>query len=281
MKEHFIKVHELPLCLCSWGRPEDPLLLLLHGFLDQGAAWSLVAEKLSEDGFRVVAPDARGHGRSGHIGIGGTYHFTDYLVDLEGILTHLGEAPVGLIGHSMGGTVASLYAGVRPDCAQNLVVVEGLGPVGDNHDTAVQRLETHLNQLQKPPHHPVYEDSQAAASRLTRFTPGIDPDLALSLAIRSTVSVEGGVQWSWDPRHRARFAMPFLLDRFMDAIARIQLPTTLVYGDSSWYQSEDLPAREAALSYLVARKTLPGGHALHHDAPQELARIIADACRTG
>ncbi|MEE2751187.1 MAG: alpha/beta hydrolase [Myxococcota bacterium] len=275
MQERFIKVNGLSICLCTWGAPKAPLLLLLHGFLDQGAAWKVVAEELASQGFRVVAPDARGHGRSGHIGVGGTYHFTDYLVDLEGILAHLGEPPAGLIGHSMGGTVAALYAGVRPECAQSLVVVEGLGPVGDNHDTAIQRLKTHLNQLQTPPKHPVYENVEAAAKRLARFTPDIDPDLAMILAMRSTVAVEGGVQWSWDPLHRARFAMPFLLDRFMDAIGQIQIPTTLIYGDSSWYQSENLPDRESALPQLVARKVLKGGHALHHDAPQALAEIIA------
>ena len=65
MREAFVEGRGLPLCVCTWGNPADPPILLLHGMLDQGATWEMVATRLAADGFYVVAPDLRGHGRSG------------------------------------------------------------------------------------------------------------------------------------------------------------------------------------------------------------------------
>ena len=106
----------------DWAGPE-PTVVLLHGFLEQSAAWDPVARSL---GRRVVAPNQRGHGRSGHVGDGGWYHFWDYVGDLDQLVEHIG-GPIDLVGHSMGGTVAALYAGTRPDMVRRLVLVEGLG----------------------------------------------------------------------------------------------------------------------------------------------------------
>ncbi len=277
MRERFVEVHGLSLCLCSWGNPDDPLILCLHGFLDQGAAWSKVAEAIATSGFHFVAPDARGHGRSGHVGPGGAYHFTDYLVDIDGILADLGQRPRVLVGHSMGGTAASLYAGVRPDRMDSLVVVEGLGPVGDPLSDDIKRLRLHLDQMGNPPSHPVFATIDEAVDRMNRFNPGVDPAVAHSLAARILEEGEGGWRWRWDPLHRARFATAFLQDRYLRVLSQITVPTTLVVGDSSWYRSEELPAREAALPQWVDRISLTGGHALHHDDPQALAKVITDA----
>ena len=277
MRERFVEVHGLPLCLCSWGHEDDPLVLCLHGFLDQGAAWAAVGEAVAASGFHFVAPDARGHGRSGHVRPGGAYHFTDYLVDIDGILADLGQRPRVLVGHSMGGTAASLYAGVRPDQVDALVLVEGLGPVGDPLSDDIKRLRLHLDQMATRPIHPVFATVEAAAARMKKFNPGIDPGVARSLAARTLAQVEGGWRWSWDPLHRARFATAFLQDRYLRVLSQVAVPTTLVLGDSSWYRSEELSAREAALPQLVGRISLSGGHALHHDNPLALASVITEA----
>jgi pimeloyl-ACP methyl ester carboxylesterase len=211
------------------------------------------------------------------VGPGGAYHFTDYLVDLDGILADLDQRPRVLVGHSMGGTAASLYAGMRPDTIDALVVVEGLGPVGDPLSDDIKRLRLHLDQMGTRPSHPVFATVEAATARMDKFNPGIDPAVAQSLAARTLEEVEGGWRWSWDPLHRVRFATPFLQDRYLQVLTQITVPTTLVVGDSSWYRSEELAAREAALPQLVGRISLSGGHALHHDNPLALAKVITEA----
>jgi len=211
------------------------------------------------------------------VGAGGTYHFTDYLVDIEGILTALGQRPRVLVGHSMGGTAASLFAGVRPAQMDALVVVEGLGPVGEPLPDDIKRLRLHLDQMGDRPDHPVFASIDEALDRMKKFNPGMDPTVGRGLAERTLVEAEGGWRWSWDPLHRVRFSTAFLQDRYLQVLTQIAVPTTLVVGESSWYQSEDLPAREAALPQLVNRITLTGGHALHHDDPHALAKVITEA----
>ena len=279
MRERFVSVRGLNICLCEWGEQGDPIVLCMHGYLDQGAAWARVGERFAEEGYHFIAPDARGHGRTDHAPAGSDYHFPDYLSDLEGLLDALEVSKVLLIGHSMGGTVASLYAGVRPERIAALGVVEGLGPPEEDLATLADKIRLHLDQIRNLKPHRVMADASAAAERLRRLSPGLSDEFSQSLALRSTVEVEGGVVWRWDPLHRTRIPSVFSKDSYIAAIRRITAPVTLIYGEQSWYQFPDLSERESALKHFVSH-TLPGGHNLHIDSPKEVADLFIEAFRS-
>ena len=279
MQERFISVRGLNLCLCEWGELGSPVVVCLQGYLDQGAAWAQIGERFANAGYHFIAPDARGHGRSDHAPPGSDYHFPDYLSDLDGILDQLQVSSVLLLGHSMGGTVASLYAGVRPERIKALGVVEGLGPPAEDLATLVDKIQLHLDQLRALKPHRVMKDSSAAALRLRRLSPNLSEENAERLAARSTRSVEGGVVWRWDPLHRTRIPSVFSTESYLAAIRRITAPVSLFYGDQSWYQFPDLAEREAALQ-SAKRHVLPGGHNLHIDAPEALADRLLEAFRS-
>jgi len=267
----------LDLALCSWGPEEAPTVLCLHGFLDQGVAWMRVAEPLVAAGYRVLVYDHRGHGCSDHVGAGGYYHFPDYLTDLEAVADALALERLNLVGHSMGGTVAGLFAGLRPERVGRLVLVEGLGPPCVDESGAVAQFVKHLDHLLAPPVHPVFASVDDAVVRLERFTPALDADLARYLAERATRPVEGGVSWRWDPLHRTRSPMAYDLQRHLSILRRVQAPTTLVFGEDSWYlKMRHLSEREEAVR-PVARHVFPGGHAVHIDAAALLAGAIQQA----
>jgi len=265
------------LALSAWGPEDGPVVLFLHGFLDQGPAWMRVAEPLVKAGFRVLVYDHRGHGLSDHVGAGGYYHFPDYLTDLEAVIDGLGLEHLNLVGHSMGGTVAGLFAGLRPERVDRLVLVEGLGPPCVDEQGAVDQFVKHMDHLLAPPKHTVFSSVQDAADRLKRYTPALDVDLALYLATRGTKEVEGGYTWRWDALHRTRSPMAYDLQRHIAILRRVTAPTTLVYGADSWYLSlQYLTEREEAVR-PVARHVLPGGHAVHIDSAVGLADVIYDA----
>src|SRR5690606_34850028 len=93
------------------GPPAGPRVVIQHGFLDHARSFDPVAEALT-DVAEVLAIDARGHGASGRVGAGGYYHFPDYVADLYDVLAALAadDRPLVLVGHSMGGMIASMYA---------------------------------------------------------------------------------------------------------------------------------------------------------------------------
>ncbi len=260
----------LLLRICEW--PGDgPPTVFLHGFLEQGAAWDAVARRL---GRRVLAPDQRGHGRSGHVGSGGFYHFWDYVSDVDALVERLG-APIDLVGHSMGGTVACLYAGARPEAVRRLVLVEGLGPP-DTSATALERARQFLKARREPPAHRPLPDVSAGVARVREYNPGIPEEVARRLVERTTRPVDGGVAWTWDALHRARSPNPFQVPLFQRFLSEITAPTLLVSGGRSTFRIDDEGERAACLRDARAETIEEAGHLVHHDAPDALARVIRD-----
>ena len=98
---------------------------LLHGWMDVSASFQFLVDALERDWY-VIAPDWRGFGLSEWAA--GGYWFLDYLGDLDVLLRLLAQdRSVNLVGHSMGGNVANLYAGVRPERVRKLALLEGFG----------------------------------------------------------------------------------------------------------------------------------------------------------
>jgi len=259
-------------------------VVLLHGWLDQAASWGRVAQALARDGYRVVAPDHRGHGRSDHDPGGSCYHFPEYVADTDTLISRLSPgAPVALVGHSMGGTIAGLYAGLRPDRLSALVLVDGLGPPAISDEDAVEVYRTFLDHQARhhagPPGHRPLPDVAAAAARLRRMNPAIDRAWALALAARITRPAPGGVVWTWDRRHRDRSAVGYDAARHRLHLARVRAPTTVILSRQGWYTSalSDLQERLDAIGALQEVIHVDAGHSLHFDAPELLAGHIAQA----
>jgi pimeloyl-ACP methyl ester carboxylesterase len=273
--EKTVDVRGLNLTICEWGKENNsaPIVVLLHGFLDQGAAWHPVASQLSDAGYRVFAPDARGHGRSGHVSHGGNYHFPDYLSDLDSIVRQLEWGEFHLVGHSMGGSLACMYSATRPESVRSLVLIEGVGPQFERPSELTNKLITHLDQLATPRPHRVMESVELAARRMSKLNRGLSDTLALLLAKRATIPVDGGFIWSWDPMHRNRLPALFQRESWLELLKKIETPTSLIYGAQSPYINLELSSRESAISPTNVL-TLDGGHCLHTETPNAVAAEI-------
>lgn len=255
----------LRLRVCEWGDPDGPPVVILHGFLEQGASWDPVARRMP--GYRILAPDQRGFGLSDHIGTGGFYHFWDYSADVDALARHL-RSPFHLIGHSMGGSVAGMFAGLRPDAVRSLTVIEGLGPPDDRLD-ALTRARRYLDDRADPAVHRPMADLEDAANRMLRANGALGPELARFLAARTTRPEGDGLVWTWDPLHRARSPHYIATDLFQRLLAAITAPTLVIEGARSW-SPQDVDARYASLNH-ARRLSLDGGHMLHHEVPEDLA----------
>lgn len=282
MKEEYVKVHDLSLCYQQWG--ENPNTIILHGWLDQCASWDLVCRELLHIGISSIAYDHRGHGKSDHISSCAHYHFPDYVYDLLSLHEQLISlnTPVTIIGHSMGGTIASLYASLFPTHVHKLILIEGLGPRNESPTEARERYKKHLEQRQKTNHHAPFPTREAAAQRLQRHHSYLSFERAYHLVCRILVPCENGWVWRFDPRHKERSAISFSQERHEVILSTIQAPCYLIFGQKSPYlQWINVEKRSELIPTYQQTYYIDGGHSPHLSHPNRLSRILIQDCLQG
>lgn len=273
----------------EWSPREAPVdtLLLAHGFLDVGLSWFRVAEELVARGHRCIAWDWRGHGQTEWVGAGGYYHFHDYVRDLDALLPLLvpadGPRP-HLVDHSMGGSVATLFAGTFPERLASVSMIEGLGPLAFDLERSVQKVRMWLQGCEKAarPADPVSR-AQIRGRLERRHGVELDPALAEVLVEELSEPIAGDAdarRWRFDPLHRTLSPSPFqpaIFTRFLESIGAAKLPTLVVTGERG-YRPPDEDARRAALGEHTFLELPGAGHMMHwHHAP-ELAAAIHGHC---
>lgn len=269
--------------LRHWPGNEGRRLLLLHGWMDNSASFALLARALGSD-FDLFAPDWRGFGDSDCPP--GGYWYPDYFRDLELLVDELfGEQPATLVGHSMGGNIAGLYAGIRPDRVGRLVTIEGFGMVPVASDRAPGRYRAWLDGLRQPPRFRSYPDFATYAERLKRLHPRMDDAKANWLArCWGRQRADGAVEVNTDPLHKLPNPVLYRLEEAMACWREITAPVLWVHGDDSDYlraleNGDDEPGlatRRACFRHITAVQMKDAGHMLHHDVPEQLAACIRE-----
>ncbi|MDN3920749.1 alpha/beta fold hydrolase [Roseateles violae] len=286
-RSDFLRLRGLRHHLLHWGEqlkptPERPLLVMVHGWMDVGASFQFVVDALREER-TIVALDWRGFGLSDNSG-SDSYWFPDYLGDLDALLDALSpEAPVDLLGHSMGGNVVMSYAGVRPQRIRRLINLEGFGLPETIPEMAPKRLADWLDELKTPQQLKPYASLAAVAERLMKTNPRLSPAKAQWLAPHWSREDENG-QWIilGDPAHKRANPILYRKAEILACWQRIAAPVLWVEGDSTditkwWgnrYPRADFEARLAVVPDLQRHTLSEAGHMLHHDQPEALAAAI-------
>lgn len=251
---------------------------MLHGFLDLGFGWHEVAERLVTRA-HVVAPDLRGHGDSDWVGPGGYYHFFDYLADIDDLVPRIARKRLVVVGHSMGGSVASYWAGTRPDRLAALALLEGLGPPDQPADGLPARTANWIDawKTARAKSKPMASVADAAA-RLRKHDPLLREDLALRLAEAGTRNTDEGLVWKHDPLHLTMGPYPFRRENGEQYWRRITCPTLIVDGAETRL---NLPHAERELRRNAIANhryvTLPGAaHMMQRHQPAALAELLLE-----
>jgi pimeloyl-ACP methyl ester carboxylesterase len=280
-ESHFHTVRSLCYHVRTWGDAQHPRLFLLHGWMDVSASFQFLVDCLQREWY-VIAPDWRGFGLSGWAEAG--YWFPDYYADLEALLDlYQPDSGVKLVGHSMGGNVATTYAGLRPERIAKLVTLEGLGMPRSDPSGAPERLLKWLNAQHEPPRFRPYASFDEVAQRLKRNNPRLSEDKAQFLARHwARENAESVVEMVSDPRHKAANPYLFRVEEALACWSRVTAPTLLVSGRDShivaWLKDvpEQVEQRKKAFRDFREVELEDCGHMMHHDQPQRLAEVIED-----
>jgi pimeloyl-ACP methyl ester carboxylesterase len=253
--------------------------LLLHGFMDAAATWDLVAPALVDAGMRVLAPDFRGFGDGPRAAPGGYYYFPDYVLDLAEIVEELvpSGAPLVVVGHSMGGTVGTLYTATLAQRVARLVLVEGVGPVDSDHALVPDRMRRWIDGVRSARTRPVrtMASRDEALERLAGNHPRVDRAILrtrLPALVRELP--DGRLSWKADPLHATRSPIAFFAETFRAFARRIECKTLFVSGGPLGWHPPDEAERIASFRDL-SRLDLPdAGHMMHWTHAEALASAI-------
>jgi pimeloyl-ACP methyl ester carboxylesterase len=276
-----IRLRGLDIHLRRWG-PEaaagEAPVILLHGFQDTGDTFQFLVDALERD-WPLAALDWRGFGRSGWAREG--YWFPDYLADLDQLLDLVSPGRAArLIGHSMGGNVASLYAGLKPDRVRSVVNLEGFGLPRTSPERAPGRLVEWLDQVKSVPPLKSYDSFEQLGSiiqsRYPRF--GVARSRFIAAAW-GKLENDGRVHLLGDARHR--WVNPLLYKREdAEAVWRgIRAPMLMLLGgESRFLATLGADGTDAAWHSMVRDIEIvhiaEAGHMLHIERPGAIAPLV-------
>jgi pimeloyl-ACP methyl ester carboxylesterase len=271
MHELTVETPTLRLAARQWGEPDAPPIVLLHGWLDNAGSYDLLAPLLAKR-YRVIALELPGHGHSAHLPPGASYHYIDYVRFVLAAVDALHLPRFVLLGHSLGAGVASLLAASVPERIRQLLLIEGLGPLGDDGSRTLQRFRDALAtpEVSSRPLRVFRDIDQAVQARMA--VGGLAAELARPIVERGLIEVEGGYSWRSDPRLSRGSATRLAETQVMALLLGIEVPTALLLSRPAapFLDPEAMQVRIDCVADIRVQH-LDGGHHIHLEHPQAVA----------
>jgi len=263
----------------AWGDPDAPPLILQHGGRDHGRSFDWTARELARDWY-VICPDLRGHGDSAW-SPDADYTLLSYLADFTQLVEAIGAQQVTICAHSLGGNIATRYAGLFPKRVRRLANIEGLGfstrqphprqtmPYADN---IRQWLADRRAASGRSPRR--YATIADALERMQNENTHLSEHQAHHLTIHGLARNEdGSYSWKFDPWLNIWPVLDMPEAEVKTLWSAITCPTLLFYGADSWASN---PAQDGRLAHFRDARVITyekAGHWPHHD---QFDSFIAD-----
>ncbi len=266
-----------------WGDRDAPKLLMLHGFPEHSGAWADLAPLLAHK-FHCIAPDQRGYGESWRPGDVAQYKTSLLVSDMAALI---GDAPLIVLGHDWGASVAYALTIGRPDLVSKLIIMNGVHPAPFQRELAKGGPQTDASQYIHFLRRAGSEDILAAndfAKLMGLFSSHMDMDwlqgdtmAGYKAAWRDAAGLRGMINWYrasplklGGPGEAIDDALAFDPDRL-----QVRCPHLLIWGTDD---TALLPASTHGLEAFapdLTRVTIDGAdHWLHHQKPREVADAI-------
>ena len=261
-----------------FGESADSTYFAFHGWQDNSSSFRALSSNLP--GIQIIAPDLPGHGQSEHYECSHNYHFIDWVLITKYFIDHFSpHSPVKLMGHSMGSAIVTLFAGSFPERVEQIIQLEGMIPLTGSPSEGPERLRQYVdssllaNLGAKEKRTRVYRSIKQCA-KLRQQAGTISFQAALDLVSRSTKVVEGGVQFSTDPKLKILSGLRFNQEQVLSFIDRITCDVFVIIAKNGYPFDSQILKTIAANNPQITFVHVEGGHHIHMDEPKVVAEII-------
>jgi pimeloyl-ACP methyl ester carboxylesterase len=222
----------------SWGDPDAPLVVLLHGAGQTRHAWKGLGERLGLTGYHSIAYDARGHGDSDWAP-DGTYTTEASVADLISVVEKSGKTQPALVGASLGGATSLIAVGEGYVDAAALVLID-IAPRVEM--SGVARIRSFMDTEPDG-----FESLDAVADAISNYQPHrVRPRSLDGLTKNVRLGADGKYRWHWDPKIREKNINFAQREARLSASAQnLTIPALLVRGALS-----DVLSEEGAAAFL-------------------------------
>lgn len=263
---------------------DSRVVLCLHGWLDNAASFLPLLSCI--DNHNIIAIDFPGHGHSDHRSKDAHYHFYDYIYDLLELCEVNQWESIDIVGHSMGGMIASAFTAAFPEKVRSLVLIDSLGFIYSDETQTTQQLrsamDTRLKTNQVLDRNNIRTFSKNAAIKARLGVSDLKEKDASLLIERSLLKIEGelnveqdqGFYWRSDSRLRTLSPYRLTLGQAEQLIKDIQCPVKLIYANKGLKMIQEYLPLAKGLINNFSTEMLIGGHHIHMEQPDEVAKII-------
>ena len=272
-RDYTLALSGLNFHVTEWGSTQARPVVMLHGIRGYAATFFGLAAALQPD-FRVIALDQRGRGDSdwdpAH-----DYYTDAYVADLEALVHALGLAQFDLLGHSMGGINAIVYAALYPKRVRRLII-EDAGPGAFEFSDGATRIR---KELATTPDR--FASWEAASDFMRSLRPSVSEDARQQRLHNMLKPLPGGgFTWRYDHVGIAATRLNPDPSRLVDlerSVRAIDCETLVLRGGRSDYLQATMVARMRELNPRITDIAIPdAGHYIHDDQPELVAQAVAE-----
>jgi pimeloyl-ACP methyl ester carboxylesterase len=270
IEEIQLSLAHITLAAKRYGQADKPMILALHGWLDNADSFIPLAQAFAHQGlfdtFQLMCIDWPGHGLSDHRPGRYPLHWVDYIYDLQAVIQDIADEgqPIIVIGHSLGGIIASAYNACLGENITKLILIEALAPLSEPAGHAKSRLRKGLlqqqrfnRQLARPI--PTYSSMDVAIQARHQLT-GLALPWCELITKRNMQFLDDKCAWRSDPRLKLDSLNRFTFEQ-VDALMTVSDTRTLFIEANAWFSD-------------IKMVTLTGDHHLHMGNANQVAEMI-------
>ena len=254
----------------AFGDPSKPLMLALHGWLDNAATFIPLSAYLKD--YYIVAIDFAGHGKSDHRSKDAHYHLVDFVYDVHELVESQNWNDFILLGHSMGGIIGSMYTSCFPEKVSKYITIESLGPITKDSESSPKQLresiESRLQGAASEGKHPSIKERVVRARAIAG---GFSDACASLLVERNLQYIDGDLQFTTDRRLRTFSSLRMTESQVKAFLQAITCPTIVIIADNGYEMMKKNAELRLTLISNAKLVNSPGSHHPHLDNPEAVS----------